>query len=45
MEAEIVQCGSTHVWVFLLLTPPGLATGEVFSSHSFLSLELLELCG
>lgn len=23
------------VWVFLLLTAPGLATGEIFSNHSF----------
>lgn len=36
------DCASNHVWAFLLLTAPGLAAGEVFCSHSFSSLELLE---
>lgn len=38
----VVQCGSNHVWVILLLLiAPGFGTDEVFSS--FLSKELSDL--
>lgn len=33
IEAAVVQCGSNHVWVILLLTASGLVTDEVFSSY------------